>query len=150
MPASPKRKLRRSFDSAPGFGPIEAERVLAEDRLYTVAWDKYPVSPGHTLIIVKRLVARFEDLTPEEKAGLLRWTDWSLRHLKAVLKPPPDGFNIGLNDGEAAGQTIPQLHLHIIPRYAGDVPDPRGGVRWIIPEKAKYWQAPAARKPSSK
>jgi diadenosine tetraphosphate (Ap4A) HIT family hydrolase len=52
----------------------------------------------------------------------------------------PDGYNIGINDGEAGGQTIPHLHLHVIPRYAGDVPDPRGGVRWVVPGKATYWE----------
>lgn len=51
----------------------------------------------------------------------------------------PDGFNIGLNDGEAAGQTVMHAHIHVIPRWKGDVPDPRGGVRWIIPDKARYW-----------
>jgi diadenosine tetraphosphate (Ap4A) HIT family hydrolase len=124
-----------------GFGRIEADRILAEDDLYTVARDNYPVSSGHTLIIARRAVARFTDLTPEEKARLLHWTDWAVQHLQASLKPVPDGFNIGLNDGKAAGQTIPQLHMHVIPRYAGDVPDPRGGVRWVIPAKARYWVA---------
>jgi diadenosine tetraphosphate (Ap4A) HIT family hydrolase len=123
------------------FGTIEKERILAEDDLYTVAWDKYPVSPGHTLVIAKRGVARFSDLTHEEKTRLLHWADWCTRHLQAALSPPPDAFNIGLNDGTAAGQTVAQLHLHIIPRYAGDVPDPRGGVRWVIPAKARYWAA---------
>lgn len=54
--------------------------------------------------------------------------------------PEPDAFNLGLNDGPAAGQTVSQLHFHVIPRYHGDVPDPRGGVRWVIPHKAKYWK----------
>jgi diadenosine tetraphosphate (Ap4A) HIT family hydrolase len=51
----------------------------------------------------------------------------------------PDGYNIGINDGPAAGQTVPHLHIHLIPRYQGDQPDPRGGVRWVFPDKAKYW-----------
>ena len=51
----------------------------------------------------------------------------------------PDGYNIGINDGAAAGQTVVHLHVHLIPRYAGDRPDPRGGVRWVIPERADYW-----------
>ena len=123
-----------------GFGAIEKERILAEDDLFTVACDKYPVSPGHTLVIVKRPVARFRDLTAHEKARLLQWLDWAVAHLQTTLQPSPDGFNVGTNDGPAAGQTIPQHHWHIIPRYAGDVPDPRGGIRFVIPEKARYWQ----------
>ena len=61
-------------------------------------------------------------------------------HLTSQLTPKPDAFNLGLNDGPAAGQTMPQLHFHVIPRYTGDVPDPRGGIRHIIPSKARYWQ----------
>lgn len=122
-----------------GFGPIEAERILAEDELFLIARDKYPISPGHTLVIVKRLVARFDQLTQEEKLRLLHWVDWGMQHLQTILERKPDGFNLGLNDGPAAGQTVPQLHFHIIPRYAGDVPDPRGGVRHVIPSKARYW-----------
>ena len=61
-------------------------------------------------------------------------------HLTSQLDPKPDAFNLGLNDGLAAGQTMPQLHFHVIPRYTGDVPDPRGGIRHIIPSKARYWQ----------
>ena len=123
-----------------GFGEIERERVLSEDELFIVARDKYPVSPGHSLIIVKRVVARFSELTADEKARLTQWIDWCIAHLQTTLKPQPDGFNVGLNDGPAAGQTVGQLHVHIIPRYKGDVTDPRGGVRFVIPEKAKYWE----------
>jgi diadenosine tetraphosphate (Ap4A) HIT family hydrolase len=121
------------------FGEIEQERLLAEDDLFLVVWDKYPVSPGHALVIVKRLVARFQDLTGDEKLRLLHWTDWCIAHLQTTLSPKPDGFNVGLNDGPAAGQTVGQLHLHVIPRYHGDVPDLRGGVRFVVPHKARYW-----------
>jgi diadenosine tetraphosphate (Ap4A) HIT family hydrolase len=122
-----------------GFGPIERERILAEDDLFVVASDKYPISPGHSLVIVKRVVSRFRDLTADEKARLTSWVDWCMAHLERMLEPKPDGFNVGLNDGAAAGQTVPQLHVHVIPRYHGDVSDPRGGVRWILPDKARYW-----------
>jgi diadenosine tetraphosphate (Ap4A) HIT family hydrolase len=122
-----------------GFGVVERGRVLGEDELFLVVRDKYPVSIGHTLIIVKRIVARFSDLTAEEKSRLMMWIDWTITHLERTLEPRPDGFNVGLNDGPAAGQTVSQLHVHVIPRYVGDVPDPRGGVRLVIPSKAKYW-----------
>jgi diadenosine tetraphosphate (Ap4A) HIT family hydrolase len=69
----------------------------------------------------------------------VRRTDWTQQHLASHLTPTPDAFNLGLNDGPAAGQTRPQLHFHIIPRYTGDVPDPRGGIRHVIPSKAHYW-----------
>ena len=123
----------------PGFGSIGAERVLDQDELFVVVRDKYPVSPGHALIIARRAVARFQDLRKDEKARLLFWIDWTQEHLDSTLVPPPDAFNFGLNDGPAAGQTMAQFHFHIIPRYVGDVPDPRGGVRLVIPDKARYW-----------
>lgn len=123
----------------PAFGEIEPARILATDELFAVVRDKFPVSPGHTLIIAYRPVARFQDLTSSEKTRVLHWIDWTQRQLATTLTPPPDAFNFGLNDGSAAGQTMPQFHFHIIPRYAGDVPDPRGGVRHVIPAKARYW-----------
>jgi diadenosine tetraphosphate (Ap4A) HIT family hydrolase len=122
------------------FGTIEKDRILASDEYFVVARDKYPVSPGHTLIIVKRPVARLRELLPQEKARLMDWIDWCIHHLETTLDPVPDGFNVGLNDGTAAGQTVGQLHVHVIPRYQGDVSDPRGGVRFVIPDKAKYWE----------
>lgn len=131
-----------------GFGPIEKERILAEDELFVVARDKYPVSPGHTLVIIKRSVARFGLLTPDEKLRLWKWVDWGIDHLQRTLTPSPNGFNLGLNDGPAAGQTVPQLHFHIIPRYTDDVSDPRGGVRHVIPAKACYWRVEPSVDPS--
>ena len=123
----------------PAFGEIVTERILATDDLFAVVRDKFPVSLGHALIIVRRPVARFHLLTSSEKARLLHWIDWTQQHLSATLVPPPDAFNFGLNDGPAAGQTMPQLHFHIIPRYTGDVEDPRGGIRHVVPAKACYW-----------
>ena len=98
----------------PTFGHIERERILAEDELFLVARDKYPISPGHSLIIVKRVVARFQELTADERTGLLKWIDWCIEHLERALDPKPDGFNIGLNDGPAAGQTVAQLHVCLL------------------------------------
>src|SRR3954463_738052 len=95
----------------PSFGEIEPVRVIALDDLFVVISDKYPISPGHTLIIPRRPVARFQDLTATEKAQLLIWIDWTQPRLPASLHPTPDAFNLGLNDGPAAGQTIPQLHF---------------------------------------
>ena len=123
----------------PAFGEIESARLLAVDDLFAVVSDKFPISPGHTLIIARRSVARFQELTSAGKARLLVWIDWTQQHLASQLSPKPDAFNLGLNDGPAAGQTMPQLHFHVIPRYTGDVPDPRGGICHILPSKAAYW-----------
>ena len=87
----------------------------------------------------RRPVARLQALTAAEKARLLVWLDWTQEHLASKLSPAPDAFNLGLNDGPAAGQTIAQFHFHVIPRYTGDVHDPRGGIRHIIPSKANCW-----------
>lgn len=99
--------------------------------------DGFPVSPGHTLIIPRRHIASFFELEPAEREGLMVLLDQARQQLLEELKP--DGFNIGINDGAAAGQTVPHLHIHLIPRFVGDREDPRGGVRWVIPEKADYW-----------
>jgi diadenosine tetraphosphate (Ap4A) HIT family hydrolase len=139
MPGSEENKIGESECSLPGFGTIEPNRVLSEDELFVIISDKYPVSPGHSLIIVKRAVSRFQQLTKEEKDRLTHWIDWCITYLQETLNPHPDGFNVGLNDGPPAGQTVSQLHVHIIPRYHGDIEDPRGGVRFVIPKKAKYW-----------
>ena len=103
-------------------------------------WDTHPVNPGHVLIVPRRHVASLFDSTAAERETLLRLADDARRIL--AEKHAPDGFNLGINDGLAAGQSVPHLHLHLIPRYRGDVPDPRGGVRWIIANRAQYWKQP--------
>jgi len=106
---------------------------------YSMAiYDGFPVSPGHSLIVPKRHIASFFEATPGERAALFDM----LAEMRGLLleEYDPDGFNIGINDGTTAGQTVPHLHIHLIPRYAGDMADPRGGVRWIFPEKAIYWE----------
>jgi len=120
----------------PAFGEIELARLLAVDDLFAIVADKFPISPGHTLIIARRPVCRSQDLTGAEKARLLVWIDWIQQHLASHLSPTPDAFNLGLNDGPASGQTVPQLHFHVLPRYTGDVPNPRGGIRHVLPSKA--------------
>jgi len=92
------------------------------------------------LIVPRRHVGSFFQATATEREEMLRLADEAHRILGE--KHAPDGFNLGINDGAAAGQSVPHLHLHIIPRYRGDVPDPRGGVRWILPARAKYWRKP--------
>lgn len=100
----------------PEFGIIETKRILTNDTLFAVISDKYPVTTGHALIVPKRFLKRFEDLTVEERSRLMELITWTQEHLLEILDPPPDGFNLGVNDGAAAGQTIPQFHFHIIPR----------------------------------
>ncbi len=139
MPEPKPQKPNVNEVMLPTFGVIEPERVLAVDDLFAVVKDKFPVTLGHTLIIPRRAVLRFQELSAPEKARLLELVEWTQQDLLAKLTPSPEGFNLGVNDGPAAGQTMPQFHFHVIPRRTGDVADPRGGVRWVIPEKAKYW-----------
>lgn len=89
------------------------------------------------MVIPKKHIASFFEASKEERHALLALLDEA--KLAAAAEFSPDGFNIGINDGVAAGQTVPHLHIHLIPRYSGDLEDPRGGVRWVIPEKADYW-----------
>src|SRR5512137_985966 len=91
----------------PTFGEVEPARLLAVDDLYAVVCDKFPISPGHTLIIARRPVARFQELTSAEKARLLVWIDWTQQHLASHLTPTPDAFNLGLNDGPPPARPCP-------------------------------------------
>ena len=119
------------------FCTLPPARLLATRATAIAIRDAFPVSPGHTLIIPKRHVASFFDITDAERADLLALLSFVRDDLDREFHPA--GYNIGINDGAAAGQTVPHLHIHLIPRYAGDQPDPRGGVRWVIPDKAAYW-----------
>lgn len=102
-----------------------------------VVRDAYPVAPGHTLVIPRRHVGSFFELHRSEQAAMLTLVDRARLDLERDFTP--DGFTIGVNDGAAAGQTVPHVHMHLIPRHLGDVDDPRGGIRWVLPLKARYW-----------
>jgi diadenosine tetraphosphate (Ap4A) HIT family hydrolase len=116
---------------------LPESRVLLRNETAIVVRDAFPVTRGHTLVIPLRHVESFFDTSAEERAAMFELLNAAKQQLQTEFAPA--GFNIGINDGAAAGQTIRHLHMHLIPRYAGDRPDPRGGVRWIIPEKADYW-----------
>jgi len=117
--------------------PDDSDVVLAND-LAIAFYDGFPVTPGHCLVVPRRHISSFFETTQEEQAALF---DLVAQMRELLLKERrPDGFNVGINDGAAAGQTVMHLHIHLIPRYAGDTEDPRGGVRWIMPVKAPYWK----------
>jgi ATP adenylyltransferase len=144
------------------------EEPFYDNEYFYARFDRYPISPGHAEVIPKRHAVSLFDLTEpewsllkptlEETVRIIESTDLqkfyeelirnpanekSVWHCQQMLKKPffgkkPDGYNFGSNDGPAAGRTIHHLHIHVIPRYFGDVPDPRGGIRYIIPEYANY------------
>ena len=123
------------------FCDLPAGGVVERNQHALAFRDRYPLAAGHTLVIPRRHVESPFDLAPEELTAL-----WSLvaqvrRSLASEFAP--DAFTIGVNDGVAAGQTIPHAHVHVIPRWTGDVADPRGGLRWVIPTRAPYWNEPA-------
>ena len=121
------------------FCTLPANRIVLENFDGMAIDDGFPISPGHTLIIPRRHVGSFFDLSEAERNSLLSLLEGAKRRLDKQFGP--DGYNIGINDGLAAGQTVRHLHIHLIPRFHGDREDPRGGVRWIIPEKADYWSS---------
>ena len=114
----------------------DIDSIIDESKYWYAIYDKYPVSEGHVLLITKRHVSSFFDLTSEETRQLHSM----IKRIKRKLddKYFPNGYNIGVNCGRAAGQTVPHCHIHIIPRYDNDVSDPTGGVRGVLPNKQKY------------
>ena len=118
------------------FCSLEVNDILVQNEMAQAIFDKFPVNEGHVLIVPKRHVASLFDLTPEEVMSIWRLVE----QVKEMLNNRfhPDGFNVGVNEGAAAGQTIFHLHVHVIPRYYGDVPDPRGGIRKIKKSLVPY------------
>jgi len=119
------------------FCAIQSRTILFENKHAVVFRDAYPVTDGHTLVISKRHVADFFELSGEEGShvlDLVKQVRIALLRCDSTIK----GFNVGVNVGEAAGQTIPHCHIHVIPRRNGDVENPRGGIRHVIPGKGFY------------
>ncbi len=118
------------------FCELDPGRVVASNALAVALWDGFPVNPGHALVITRRHVASWFDASAEERAAVMALVDELRAELDRRLAPA--GYNLGVNVGEAAGQTVMHLHVHVIPRFDGDVDDPRGGVRFVIPERGNY------------
>lgn len=115
----------------------EPKAVLQNEHAF-VRFDEYPVNPGHCLVIPHRHVAEYFDASDAEKAAIWELVDTMKARIDAEFSP--DGYNVGVNIGPTAGQSVPHIHIHIIPRYKGDMENPRGGVRGVIPDKQKYRQ----------
>ena len=113
-------------------GDLEAENELA-----AAFPDAFPLTRGHTLVVPRRHEAKYFALSAAEQTAMWRLVNTVRARVEGELHP--DGYNLGVNVGQAAGQTVGHVHIHLIPRYAGDVDDPRGGIRWIIPARARYW-----------
>ena len=120
----------------PFCNPEKDREIVLETAMAFAFYDKFPVNKGHALIIPKRHSANYFDLSLTEQADC-----WQLlNRVKEIVQERyhPDGFNVGININESAGQTVPHVHIHLIPRYGGDVDDPRGGVRGVIPDRREY------------
>jgi diadenosine tetraphosphate (Ap4A) HIT family hydrolase len=111
-------------------------RIMIEGKFGFAAWDAHPASAGHFLVIPYRHVSDYFDINDEEREELWGLVDEG--KAMADAKHNPDGYNIGINVGKWAGQSIPHLHIHVMPRYQGDVENPKGGVRGVIPQNKLY------------
>jgi len=115
----------------------ETDWITSNSLAFAVS-DRFPVSLGHALVVTRRVVPTWFEATPDEQAALMRLVNDVKQILDERLQPKPDGYNVGFNSGDAAGQTVPHLHIHVIPRYRGDFADPRGGVRHVSPREGNY------------
>lgn len=125
------------------FTLISADQHVAANELAFAVRDANPVSRGHTLVVPRREIATWFDATPDEHAALAALVGQVREQLDVELAP--DGYTLGVNVGEAAGQTVMHLHVHVIPRWTGDVAEPRGGVRGVVPERRDYPATPGRR-----
>lgn len=118
------------------FCDLPKEKIIIENELAQAFYDEFPVSKGHILIVPKRHIANFFELEQKELNGI----NSLILECKKIIdnKYSPVGYNIGVNVGEQAGQSVFHVHVHLIPRYKGDVANPKGGVRGVIPEKQNY------------
>lgn len=131
-----------SFEGVPADEPcnfcrLRPESVLGENEHMVWILDRHPVSPGHSLVVARRHVESFFDTTAAEREAFLSLLDRAREH--AHQNHGPSGYNIGINDGADAGQSVQHFHVHLIPRFTGDTRDPRGGIRWVRPDRADYW-----------
>lgn len=124
------------------FSDIPESDFIASNDLAFAFFDRFPVSKGHALVVTRRVIGTWWEANPEEHAAVFALVRFVRDKIDGLHSPA--GYNIGFNDGEAAGQTIPHLHVHVIPRYRGDVPDPTGGVRGVIPRQANYLESSTA------
>jgi len=115
---------------------LKTIKPILENELAIAFFDEFPVNPGHMLFITKRHVETFFDTTDEEKIAIFKLVSEAKKLIDE--KEKPDGYNIGLNCYSAAGQTVMHIHLHLIPRYIGDIENPHGGIRAVIPSKKEY------------
>lgn len=123
-------------DNCPFCLERNTREILFENDLAYAAYDIFPVSQGHCLVITKRHVSNFFEITSSENVALFSLVNEMKQML--VKNFNPDGFNIGVNINEVAGQTVPHVHVHVIPRYSGDVENPRGGIRHVVPGKGNF------------
>lgn len=128
------------------FCNLSDDSIVASNDLALAICDNFPVSPGHMLFLPRRHVSSWFDATEEEQTAIFKLIN---QFQRSCVGPPeqdkrpekdPSAYNIGINIGVAAGQTVMHLHVHLIPRYEGDVDDPRGGVRLVLADGAKYWK----------
>ena len=115
---------------------INDDKIIIQNEDFFSIYDDFPVNPGHCIIISKKHIVSFFDLTSKQLQNFFKLISQTKKIIENKFHP--DGYNIGINEGEAAGRTYHHLHIHLMPRYVGDVKNPRGGVRNVIPEKADY------------